>query len=239
MRGAAEEDRLEGRAAEAAGRVARAAGELLLALVALAGVLLAEALLARARREASEESEGAAVGAELSVLALEKVVRGRTGRLLGRRRALALYGARPTPGLPEGAPGQVSLRLASRKRGGGFDPCGQALPEERVVLGARLVAEEGEERLRWCVKRLRNHGEDGAWRLVDESADSFAGGALIRFFSEPRIPPALPPGREAARSAGPAGRADPAPRSSGGSRPLRTVTEGGALRGSFSSPSLS
>ncbi len=152
MRDADEEDLLRGRAAEAVGRVSGAVRELLLALLALAGVLLAEALLARARREAREQSEGAAVGAELSVLALEKVVCGRAGRILGRRRMLS--------------------------------------------LGARLVPEEGEERLLWCVKRLRKHGGDGAWRFVDESRNPLAGAALIRFFSEPRIPPALPPAPE-------------------------------------------
>lgn len=152
MRDADEEDLLRGRAADAARRVVRAVRELVSALLAFAGYLLAEALLARARREVWEESEGAAVGAELSVLALEKVVCGRAGRILGRRRMLS--------------------------------------------LGARLVPEEGEERLLWCVKRLRKHGGDGAWRFVEESRDPFAGAALIRFFSEPRIPPALPPAPE-------------------------------------------
>jgi hypothetical protein len=219
MRDADEEDLLRGRAAEAVGRVSGTVRELLLALLALAGgVLLAEALLARARREAREQSEGAAVGAELSVLALEKVVAGGAGRILGRSGVLSLYGARPTPGLPERVAGQVSVRLAARTRGGGFDACGQEVPEERVVLGARLVPAEGEERLLWCVKRLRKHGGDGAWRFVDESRDPFAGAALIRFFSEPRIPPALPPAREE-----PAGK--------GGSKRARRR---GAMRGGAS-----
>ncbi len=43
--------------------------------------------------------------------------------------------------------------------------------------------------------------------VVDESRDSFARAALIAFFSEPQIPPALPPTQEEAAPKIGAGRA--------------------------------
>ncbi len=170
-----EKDHLSLLRANARARLWRAVGELLAALWGLLCALLAGRMLRRAARKVGRENRGAAVGAEQSVLALEKVLSGfLCRRIAGANNVISLFGARSTPGVGK----HLCLKLSQRDYGG---PDGGGT-SRRVLLGVRVSAYGGAPE--WCVRRF-HQTEEGLWR---ESAGCTcypqASEALLAFFSD-------------------------------------------------------
>lgn len=181
----AEKDLLSLQPASARRRLWRACGELMRAAGSVIRAALAALILAYVARRIDAETEGAALGVERSVLALERLLSDfLCGRVLGRARTLKLFGARPAP---DGG-GRLSLKLAERGHGG-FYPGGVEATRYRMLLG--VTASDGGGEPLWCVRRFYQLGT-GAWRELRPAAarpDDLpryrtASEALLAFFSD-------------------------------------------------------
>lgn len=182
-----EKDHAGAGASAAAARLKAAAGELVRATLALIGALVGRLLLANAAEAVARRTGKRMVGAERSVLAMEKLLQSFFWRsVVGRRRLLALFGARISG---EEAATTRRLKLATRNYRSGQKSSGLGYavaadaPTVHVMLGVSVM---GKEKPIYRVRRFVE-AEQGGFSELGGFHSTDAAEAFVEFLASPEL----------------------------------------------------
>lgn len=170
-------------------RLKEAVGELLRATVALIAALVGKLLLANAADAVAGNTGKRAVGAERSVLAMDQLLRSFFWRrILGRRKLLALFGARSITN-NDGAATNRRLKLATRDYRSGQKSSGLGYavaadaPMVHVMLGVSVM---GKEKPIYRIRRFVE-AEQGGFNELGGFHSTDAAEAFVEFLRSPNL----------------------------------------------------